>query len=329
MALGPDQDDGREGLLLCGHSDVVPAGEAGWEGDPFTLRADGDRLIARGACDMKGFLALAVNRLAAADGTRLRRPLALLVTYDEEVGTLGARAYAEVGGGSITMPSRTIVGEPTGLRPVRLHKGHLRLRLVTTGVPAHSAYPALGRSAVEPAARAILALAELDRRLSVEDSPVADRFSEAPYSSLNIGRVVGGTAANVIPDRCEVLIGVRLLPGTDPGEMTARVEKAVREAIGEEDWVLETVGLSPPMETAPDSDLVQSLQAESGDTTDQGVAFATDAGWLQQMGHACVIFGPGSIEVAHRANEWIDAGELARAGRILDRQILRWCGSTG
>lgn len=329
VARCPTRDAGREGLLLCGHGDVVPAEEEGWEGDPFTLRADGDRLIARGACDMKGFLALAVNRLAVADGARLQRPLALLVTYDEEVGTLGARAYAEAGGGSITLPSRTIVGEPTGLRPVRLHKGHLRLRLVTTGVPAHSAYPDLGRSAVEPAARAILALAELDQRLRREDSPVVDRFSEAPYSSLNIGRVVGGTAANVIPDRCEVLIGVRLLPGTDPGEMTTRVEKAVREAIGEEDWVLETVGLSPPMETAPDSDLFQALQAEGGDTTDQGVGFATDAGWLQQMGHACVIFGPGSIEVAHRPNEWIDAGELTRAGQILDRQIRRWCGSTG
>ena len=329
MALGPNRDEGREGLLLCGHSDVVPAAEAGWEGDPFTLRADGDRLIARGACDMKGFLALVVNRLAAADGDRLRCPLALLVTYDEEVGTLGARHYAEVGGGSTPLPSRTIVGEPTGLRPVRLHKGHLRLRLVTTGVPAHSAYSTRGRSAVEPAARAIVALAELDRRLRREGSPVADRFPVAPFSSLNVGRVDGGTAANVVPDRCEVLIGLRLLPGDEPAGMTGRVETTVREAIGDADWSLSTVGLSPPMESSPDSDLFRALQAEVGDTTDEGVAFATDAGWLERMGHACVIFGPGSIEVAHRPNEWIDSGELARAGGILDRQIGRWCGATG
>lgn len=303
--------------------------EAGWEGDPFTLRRAGDRLVARGACDMKGFLALAVNRLAAADGDRLRKPLALLLTFDEEVGTLGARAYAEAGEGSIPLPSRTIVGEPTGLRPVRLHKGHLRLRLVTTGVPAHSAYPAQGRSAVEPAARAIVALSELDRRLRQEASRVGDRFPEAPFSSLNVGRVEGGTAANVVPDRCAVLIGLRLLPGIDPAVMTVRVETAIREAIGEADWNLETVGLSPPMESSADSDLYRALQAEVGASTDEGVAFATDAGWLERRGHACVIFGPGSIEVAHRPNEWVDAGELARAGEILDRQIARWCGEAG
>ena len=278
---------------------------------------------------MKGFLALAVNRLAAAHGDRLRRPLALLVTYDEEIGTLGARAYAEAGGGSIPLPSRTIVGEPTGLRPVRLHKGHLRLRLVTTGVSAHSAYPDGGRSAVEPAARAIVALAGLDRRLRGQSSRVADRFPEAPFSSLNVGRVVGGTAANVVPDRCEVLLGLRLLPGADPAGMTARVETTLREAIGDAGWELETVGLSPPMESSPDSDLFRVLQAEADDSTDRGVAFATDAGWLERLGHDCVIFGPGSIEVAHRPEEWIGAAELARAGEVLDRQIARWCGATG
>jgi acetylornithine deacetylase len=277
---------------------------------------------------MKGFLALAaVNRLLAAD--RLGRPLALLVTYDEEVGTLGARALAEAGGSSILLPSRTIVGEPTGLRPVRLHKGHLRLRLVTTGVPAHSAYPARGRSAVEPAARAIVALADLDRRLRQEVSRVSDRFTDTPFSSLNVGRVVGGTTANVVPDRCEVLIGLRLLPGIDPAVMTDRVETAIRETIGDADWILETVGLSPSMESSANADVYRTLQAEVGDTTDQGVAFATDAGWLERLGHACVIFGPGSIEVAHRPNEWMDSGELARAGEIVDRQIRRWCGASG
>jgi acetylornithine deacetylase len=276
---------------------------------------------------MKGFLALAVNRLLAAD--RLGRPLALLVTYDEEVGTLGARALAEAGGSSILLPSRTIVGEPTGLRPVRLHKGHLRLRLVTTGVPAHSAYPARGRSAVEPAARAIVALADLDRRLRQEVSRVSDRFTDTPFSSLNVGRVVGGTTANVVPDRCEVLIGLRLLPGIDPAVMTDRVETAIRETIGDADWILETVGLSPSMESSANADVYRTLQAEVGDTTDQGVAFATDAGWLERLGHACVIFGPGSIEVAHRPNEWMDAEELAHAGEILDRQIGRWCGEAG
>ncbi|MGH7542708.1 MAG: M20/M25/M40 family metallo-hydrolase, partial [Gemmatimonadota bacterium] len=290
---GPDPGDDGEGLLLCGHTDVVPAGEPGWTGDPFRLRRESDRLVARGACDMKGFVALAVNRLVATDAERLERPLGLLLTYDEEVGTLGARRYAEVGG-PFPLPGRTIVGEPTGLRPVRLHKGHLRLRLVTTGVPAHSAYPALGRSAVEPAARAIVALAELNRALEEETPGAAEHFREAPWSSINVGRVLGGTAANVVPERCEVLIGVRLLPGLDPVVMTGRIADAVRAAIGDADWTLETVGLSPAMEAPQGSDLLAALREAAGRTEDSGAAFATDAGWLERKGHSCVLFGPGS-----------------------------------
>ncbi|HET6342153.1 MAG TPA: acetylornithine deacetylase [Gemmatimonadota bacterium] len=324
-AIGPDPDDHREGLLLSGHSDVVPAMEPGWTGDPFLLRRDDERLIGRGACDMKGFVALAVNRLATARVDRLRHPLALLLTYDEEVGTLGARRYAEKGG-SPALPRRTIVGEPTDLRPIRLHKGHLRLRVVTTGTPAHSAFPALGRNAVEPAARAIISLAELDRTLREETPASADRFPEAPYSSLNVGTVTGGTAANIVPDRCEVLIGIRLLPGIDPDEMTARVADAVREVIGDADWTLEPAGLSPALEAPAQSDLLAALRAASGRSDDSGVGFATDAGWLDQVGHECVLFGPGSIEVAHRPDEFLPVPQLVRAGAILDGQIARWCG---
>ena len=321
---GPDPEDEGDGLLLCGHTDVVPAVEPGWTGDPFSLRKDGDRLIARGTCDMKGFVALAVNRLAAAKTDRLERPLGLLLTYDEEVGTLGARRYAEAGA-SIPLPRRTIVGEPTSLCPVRLHKGHLRLRLVTTGVPAHSALPALGRSAVVPAARAIVALAELNRALGEESPRAAEHFAEAPCSSINVGRVAGGTAANVVPERCEVLIGIRLLPGVDPDAMTARVAEAVQAVIGEAGWALEPVALSPAMEAAEGSDLLSALREASGRTEDRGAAFATDAGWLERAGHHCILFGPGSIEVAHRPDEYVPAGELARAGEVLDGQIARWC----
>ncbi|MGH7542429.1 MAG: M20/M25/M40 family metallo-hydrolase, partial [Gemmatimonadota bacterium] len=271
------------------------------------------------------FVALAVNRLAAADADRLERPLGLLLTYDEEVETLGARRYAEVGGAP-PLPGRTIVGEPTGLRPVRLHKGHLRLRLVTTGVPAHSAYPALGRSAVEPAARAIVAVAELNRALEAESPNAAEHFPEAPYSSINVGKVLGGTTANVVPERCEALIGVRLLPGVDPVVMACRIADSVRAAIGDTDWTLVPVGLSPAMETPEGSDLLAALRDASGRTEDRGAAFATDAGWLERKGHSCVLFGPGSIEVAHRPDEYVPVGELARAGEILDGQIRRWCG---
>jgi acetylornithine deacetylase len=324
VAVGPESDD-REGLVLSGHMDVVPAEESDWRSDPFTLTESGDRYVGRGTADMKGFLALAANRLAAADASALRRPLALLFTYDEEVGTLGARRFTETFAPIARLPRHVVIGEPTALRVVRAHKGMVRLRLEFTGRAAHSGYPHLGRSAIEPAARAIVALSVLRRELEAERPPNGEVFPDVPFVALNVGTVAGGSAANVIPDRCEVHLGIRVLPGMTVDEVAVRVHAAVAGAV-DESFALEPVSESPAMLLDPDAPIHRALCEAVGQDGSHSVMFASDAGWLQRAGFESVLFGPGSIEVAHQPNESLPVAEFRRAGELLDGLIHRSCG---
>jgi acetylornithine deacetylase len=324
IAVGPDRED-RSGLLLSGHMDVVPALEADWRSDPFALVEDGDHYVGRGTADMKGFLALATNRLAALDPMTVRRPLALLFTYDEEIGTLGARHFTETWPDPERLPREIVIGEPTEMRVVRAHKGLLRLRLHFAGIAAHSGYPHLGHNAIEPAARAIVALAELRRRMEGERPPHHEQFPAVPFAALNVGTIVGGTATNVVPDRCEVDVGIRLLPGMEAAAMADRVRETVADALGAEPFTLEHVNLTPPMIAPADAPIHRELCQAVHQHDEHSVMFATDAGWLQDAGFQCVLFGPGSIEVAHRANEFMPAGELRQAGELLDRLVHRRC----
>lgn len=330
VVAGPARED-REGLTLCGHTDVVPALEPGWESDPFAAARREDAIVGRGTADMKGFLALAIRTMLETDPERLDRPLALLFTYDEEVGTLGARRLFESGGPPEPLPRRTIVGEPTSLVPARLHKGHLRVRVVVEGKAAHSGLPHLGRSAIEPAARAVLALGELRRALEAERPTGADAFPQVPFVTLNVGRIDGGAAANVIPERCRIELGARLLPGMDSAEFVERVRVAVERAAGDAVWRLEVAGESPPAKLEEGSDLWEWLSGQAArptlppSTAAHSVSFATDAGWLQRLGFECAIWGPGSIEVAHRPNEFIPLVDLDLARATLARGVDRWC----
>ncbi|MGH7497395.1 MAG: acetylornithine deacetylase [Gemmatimonadales bacterium] len=324
VSAGPERSGG-EGLMLSGHMDVVPANEPEWRSDPFALTEADDRYIARGAADMKGFLALATNRVAATDPASLKHPLQLLFTYDEETGTLGARRFSETWHDLDALPGSVIIGEPTSLQVVRLHKGMLRLRLEFEGRAAHSGYPHLGRSAIEPAGRVIVALAELRREMERERPANGEYFPEVPFAALNIGTVAGGSAANVIPHRCEVELGIRLMPGMVAAEMIERVRERVAESAGGVPVSLAYVSESPAMILAENAPIYRELSAEVGQTESHSVMFASDAGWLQRMGLECVLFGPGSIEVAHRPNESLPVGEFLRAGEVLDRMIARRC----
>jgi acetylornithine deacetylase len=322
VRVGPEHPE--EGLTLCGHMDTVPAEEPEWRSDPFTLTRDGERWVARGASDMKGFLALATNRLAALELPRLRRQLTLLFTYDEEVGTVGARRFAE-STDRPPIPRDVVIGEPTRLQVVRLHKGMLRLRLTFHGVASHSAYPHLGRNAIEPAGRAIAALSDLRVELERERPAHGEHFPQVPFVALNVGTVAGGSAVNILPERCVVQLGIRLLPEMRVEAVTERVREAVRRALPNEAFDLEYISLSPALMLPEDAELHRELNAELGQQGSRSVMFATDAGWLQGAGFRCVLFGPGDIEVAHRPNEFVPAADLVRAGEVLDALIARRC----
>jgi acetylornithine deacetylase len=330
--VGPEPTGDRQGLVLSGHMDVVPAEEEEWESDPFTLTDSGDagdRWIARGACDMKGFLAIAANLAAQARPADWRAPLALVFTYDEEVGTLGAKRLTESFPEAAALPRNAVIGEPTSLRVARTHKGHFKLRVTLHGVSAHSGYPHLGTNAIEPAGRVITALAGLRRELEAEAPPNRELFPEVPFIPLNVGTVHGGSAINVVPDRCVVELGVRPLPGISSAGLIERIDAVVRTAAAPFAPEIELLSDSPPLlldETAP---IHRHLCALVGQSAGSSVSFATDAGWLQRLGLDCAIFGPGSIEVAHKPNEHLPKAEFAAARGLLARTIEKFCQEDG
>lgn len=319
VSIGPDAVDGS-GLMLCGHMDVVPPG-AGWSSDPFTLTVRGDRLVGRGTADMKGFIALAVARIARLDAARLRAPVVLLLTCDEEVGTRGARYLAEHWDATRVLPRGALIGEPTSLAVVSAHKGHLRLRFRFHGTPAHSGLPHLGVNAVEPAGRAIVALGALRRELEEERLPSSPRFPEVPFVVLNVAAVHGGSAFNMVPAECHVDVGLRTLPGGDSDLLARRVQQAILNAAAPAPVEFEHAGESPAMLTIPDSPLHAWLAGRRGQAGARSVSYASDGGWLSRLGFDAVLCGPGSIDVAHRPDEFVPAGEFMEAGTMIDDAI--------
>ncbi|MCA9311263.1 MAG: M20/M25/M40 family metallo-hydrolase, partial [Phycisphaerales bacterium] len=280
----------------------------------------------RGTTDMKGFVALAVLALRAAASRRLTRPLALVLTHNEEVGSLGAQALVRDLPREAVLPRATIVGEPTSLGAVRMHKGHLKIRFTIRGRAAHSGTPHLGRSAIEPAGRLVVALAALRREFESVHTDTSGYFAETPFPVINIGRIRGGDAVNVVPDRCEVEIGVRLLPGMTAGPCIERLEAVARDATGMTRLEAEVINDNPSM-LLPESAAIHRAALEIlGQTESRGVSFASDAGILSRdLDMYCILWGPGSMDVAHQPDEHLDLDELERAGQILETFINHFC----
>lgn len=320
---GPPVDGA--GLLLSGHVDVVPANEPEWTTNPFELAETADAYVARGACDMKGFVALAINALLESCWRPPRAPLALLLTYDEETGTYGAQHFAEGWQRQAPLPRAVIVGEPTSLRAVRMHKGHLKMRATFRGRTAHSAYPQLGCSAIEPAARVVTALAGLNQRWTGMRNAASVHYPETPSPNLNIGRIRGGDAINVVPDWCTVELGVRLMPGMTPDEFERQVRDVVRETAGDAAHTIESLGTSPALLLGDDAPVYRSLCELLGQRDTIAVSYATDGGPLATLGLDCVVWGPGDIAVAHKPNERLPKAELARAAELLGSMIHSFC----
>jgi len=324
VEAGPPVDPAtRDGLVLSGHMDVVPAEEPEWRSDPFELVERDNRFVGRGSADMKGFLALAMHRLRATDPARLRKPLVLLFTYDEELGCIGAHHFAEHWPHPETLPRRIVIGEPTSLRAVRTHKGHLKLKLVVLGTTAHSGYPHLGHNAIEPMARAVSALSALREKLQSERAPSSVNFPEVPFVALNVGMINGGVAVNVVPDRCEVDIGLRVLPGMSSDALIDRVRESLTAVLAGERWELERSGESPPFLIDADRPVYRDITRLLAQKDEASIAFATDAGWLQTVGFDCVICGPGDIAFAHKPNESLSIEEFHAADRFLEELVHR------
>jgi len=304
-------------LALVGHTDTVPY-DPNWI-EATTLTEREGKLFARGACDTKGFIAAALTATEGIDLKLLRQPLALIFTADEEVGLLGAKRLADA------RPLRarySIVGEPTSLQPMRAGKGYCLAEIIVRGREGHSAYPALGASAIFRAARVIVRIEKI-----AEDLKAGRHESfDPPYTTLNIGVIRGGTAKNVIAGECRFTLEWRPIPGQVSNRLLELLQLGLEEEKkldpGFECEVIASRADSG-FEVPADSRIVQLLERLSGKKAGT-VAFGTEAAQMIELGADAVVMGPGNIRVAHQTGEFVPIDELDRCVGML-RQAVEFC----
>jgi len=304
------------GFILSGHMDVVPAGEPGWTSDPFTLRAEGRRLYGRGTSDMKGFLACALAALPSLAAYPLARPIHLAFSYDEEAGCRGVRHLIDQLPRLCARPQGCIVGEPSGMRPVRAHKGKAAARIEIRGRSGHSSRPDQGLNAIHAMAEV---LAEAVRSAEALKAGPFDANFAPPYSSLQVGVIGGGQAVNIIPDTCFAELEARAIAGVSPAALLAPAQ-AVAARLADRGFEVGWEPLSeyPALSLAEGAPLAQFLRDLTGAEPLAAVSFGTEAGLYQAAGMEAIICGPGDISRAHRPDEYIETGELAACRRIIE-----------
>jgi acetylornithine deacetylase len=321
--LGPQTEGG---IVLSGHTDVVPVDGQPWTSDPFTLTERGGRLYGRGTCDMKGFvaLALAAAPLFAQPG-RLKRPIHLALSYDEEVGCLGAPSMIAEIARHLPKPAAVVVGEPTNMEVVHGHKGITSYVVTVTGHEAHSSLTHLGLSANMIAIRLMHHLSEIAARLEREADP-ASPFTPK-HATLTIGQINGGTAVNILARECVFLFDLRCPPGVDPMAILApflgeaeTIDAEMKARFPHAGIKLVRRSLTPAFAPEPDGEAERIARGLAGDNgPPRVVAYAAEAGQFQEAGFSTVICGPGSIEQAHQPDEYVERAQIERGAAFMLR----------
>jgi acetylornithine deacetylase len=327
--LGPRGDGG---LVLSGHTDVVPVAAQAWETDPFELVQRDGRLYGRGTSDMKGFIGVALALLPEYVSS-LNRPLHLAFTYDEEVGCLGVGRLIEDLARAGVRPSGCVVGEPTSMAAVIAHKGKRSYRCSVRGLAAHSAYAPHAVNAVEAAAEGVAYLKKMARRL--RDRGPYDRGFDVRHTTVHTGTIRGGTALNIVPHECSFDFEVRHLPGDDPSALLDEFRSYVSANVEPEMQAIdpragfEIVQLSeiPALDTRAETQIVGLVHELTGNPEVGRVSYGTEASQFQRAGIPSVVCGPGSIEQAHKPNEYIATEQIAACETFLRRLIERLCAS--
>ncbi len=323
--IGPRDVPG--GIVLSGHTDVVPVDGQEWASDPFALREHDGRLYGRGTADMKGFIASALALVPEFVAGVGRTPLHLAFSYDEEVGCLGVHSMVRHIAAHLPRPNAVIVGEPTLMQVVNSHKGIRTFTTEIIGLEAHSSTPHLGVNAIDVAVQLINYLHGLRKEMQARGD-ASGRF-DPPYSSLHVGVIDGGTALNILPRRCRFQWEIRPLPGQDPDEIAARfnayamnkVLPALRAISAQASITTRQRADVPPLapqDTSPAQVLVTALR---GSNAMHAVSYTTEAGIFQDAGIPAVVCGPGSIDQAHKPDEFVARSELAACDAFL-RQLL-------
>ncbi|WP_028202522.1 acetylornithine deacetylase [Paraburkholderia nodosa] len=320
--IGP-RDKG--GVVLSGHTDVVPVAGQAWTVDPFRLTEENGRLYGRGTADMKGFLACVLAAAPRFVERKLDVPLHIAFSYDEEVGCLGVRPMLAELQKRAHKPRLCIIGEPTEMRPVLGHKGKLAMRCRVKGAACHSAYAPYGVNAIQYAARLISRLESIGEEL-VQPEHHDERF-DPPYSTVQTGVISGGRALNIVPAECEFDFEVRSIPGFEAQSVADRIESyaqaellpKMRKVQADTAIEFEPLNAYPGLATPPDSEAAQLLAVIS-ELSDFGtVAFGTEGGLFTRAGIPTVVCGPGSMEQGHKPDEFVSVDQLGRCDAMLTR----------
>lgn len=312
---------GPGGLVLAGHSDTVPYDAALWDSDPLRLSEQGDRWVGLGVCDMKGFFPLIIEALRPLLGQRFRQPLLILATCDEESSMAGARALAAAGR---PLGRAAVIGEPTGLKPIRLHKGVMMERIEILGQSGHSSDPGLGHSALEAMHDVLDAL----RRLRVHwQKEFHNPQFGVPQPTLNLGCIHGGDNPNRICGQCALEFDLRPLPGMDPEQLRAAIRAKLAPIAAQHQVRIDFAPLFPavpPFEQPAHSELVRLAERLSGHAAG-AVAFGTEAPYLQQLGCETIVLGPGDIACAHQPGEYLELARIQPTVELLRELIAHYC----
>ena len=322
--IGPE----GAGIGLSGHMDVVPTTGQPWDTDPYTLVEKDGRLYGRGTCDMKGYIACVLALVPELTARRLRTPVHIVLSYDEEVGCTGVKPMIETFGKTLPKPRLVFVGEPTNMTVVDAHKGGYRFRTDVTGKDAHSSKPQLGVGAIRIAAELIAELGRIEARLKVTQTN--PRF-DPPYASFTVSSIEGGIAHNILPPKCSFTWGVRAMPGTDaPGiarDLQAYAERELLPAMRKvwPDCAIDTVtlGVLPPFSSGEGSEARTLALKLAGQNETFAVPYGTEASHFQAAGCSSIVCGPGSIDQAHQPNEFVEIIEIEKCMSYL-RKIADW-----
>ncbi|MEW5010615.1 MAG: acetylornithine deacetylase [Cycloclasticus sp.] len=319
--IGP-QHKGANGLVLSGHTDTVPYDDSRWQQDPFKLTERDNKFYGLGSTDMKSFFALAIDTAAKFKTSDFKRPLTILATADEESAMSGAQSLSRE---QLQHAQYAIIGEPTNLTPVRMHKGVMMESLIVTGHAGHSSNPSLGASATEGMHQIINELLSWREELQARHQHPSFEVSSP---TLNIGSIHGGDNPNRICSHCETQIDIRPLPGMDIDYLRADLQQRLFKVLPD-DGKLKLAyrpifcGV-PPFETPADAGFTRLVESISGKPA-EAVAFGTEAPYLNKLGLDTIVIGPGSIDQAHQANEFIPSEQIEPYCHFLHRLIQHIC----
>ena len=313
------------GVMLSGHTDVVPVAGQDWDTDPFSLTESSDKLYGRGSADMKGFIALVLSRVPEMVSSELTKPIHLAFSYDEEIGCVGVQRMLDLLEHQPIKPSCCIIGEPTGMEVVIGHKGKHATRVKVRGHACHSGQSPLGVNAIDFASELIVYIRKLAHE-KAQNGPF-DKDYEVPYTTLHTGVVGGGTALNIVPNLCQFDFEIRHLYEEDPQHLLDQIKSFARDHLENEMHLIdsdtgfdfETLATYPGLLTDPGIEFVTYVKGLLDNNAHSKVIFGSEGGLFQKrLGIPTLVCGPGNIDQAHKANEYISLDQLQKGGNFLD-----------